>query len=73
MLLPQDKQFATAAQAVAEAAGVLALITSFYAHPGSEIAEKFDGQVTQLLVIAASLEHTADHALTHPHADRRTC
>ena len=56
MRLPADEQFAVAARAVEEAAGVLAVITSFYTHPRSEIAEKFDGQITQLPVIAASLE-----------------
>ena len=73
MLLPDDEHFAVAARAVEDAAGVLAVIRSFHTQPGSEIAAKFDGQVAQLLVIAASLEQTADAAAAIPPPDRRTC
>jgi hypothetical protein len=69
--LPVDQQFAAAARALTQAAGALAVITTFYTHPGSEISDKFDGQVQELIALAASLEHTADGAPPSP--DRRTC
>ena len=73
MLLPADQQLAAGARAVADAAGVLAVVTTVFTDPGSDISNKFNDQITQLLVIAASHEHTADHAPTRPHADRKTC
>ena len=128
MCLPADQQLAAGARAVADAAGVLAVITTVFTDPHSDIGDKFNDQITALLVlaraasegvprdrlrlwtahwtgsphlcdhhcvpgsptsrrcgigfrvgtdrdemIAASLEHTAAHATTHPHAHRRTC
>jgi len=49
------------------------VITTVFTDPHSDIADKFNDQITALIVIAASLEHTANHAPTHPDADRRTC
>jgi len=66
--LPVDQQFAVAARAVAQAAGALAVIASFYTRPRSELGDRLDGQVAQLLVIAACLEHTADATPRHTHA-----
>ena len=66
--LPVDEQFATAARAVGEAAGALAVIASFYTDPDSEL----DGSLAQLLAIAVGLEHTGDATPATP-PDRRTC
>jgi len=43
--------------------------TSFDTDPDSEL----DGRVAELLVIVASLEHTADATPMTPPPDRRTC
>jgi len=71
--VPVDQQFAAAGRAVAQAAGALAVIASSYTQRAQRARRQLDGQVAELLVIAACLELATLSPLVTPQPDRRTC
>ncbi len=57
--LPAERQLTSAARTLERAAGALAVITAAYS-PRTEIADRWEKQIEELLTIAASLQQTAD-------------